>query len=256
MGQTSAFLCRINDFRRRVVARAHSESICGICRCKIKDNTLFTSLSDAELDLFKDVVTTSFHRKREVVFMEGDECGGLYIIRVGRVKLVRTSKGGKEQIIKIGGPGDLLGLEVFYEGKSYENSAIAMEDADLCYVRKSDFFGLLEKKPEIARKLITSLGKELHHAYEKIGHLGLMNAKEKLAHLLYTLAGEYGVPHNKGVRLYLKMSRLEIAGLLGITQETSIRLLKGFKEEGILDIKRKEISITSMERLAEIGGIL
>ncbi|MBI5599046.1 MAG: Crp/Fnr family transcriptional regulator [Deltaproteobacteria bacterium] len=231
------------------------DSICGICQCRIKENTLFANLSEDELDLFKDVVTTSFHRKKEVIFMEGDECRGLYVVRMGRVKIVRTSKDGKEQIIKILSAGDLLGLEVFYDGKTYGNNAVAMEDSDLCFVKKGDFFRMMEKEPHIASKLVRALGRELHHAYERIGNLGLMNAKEKLAHLLYTLAKEYGVPDTRGVRLNLTFSRLEIAELLGITQETSIRLLKGFKEAGVLSIKRKEIVIASMDRLAEIGGL-
>ncbi len=231
------------------------DSICGICRCRIKENTLFTNLTEAELDVFKDVVTTSFRRRKEVIIMEGDECRGLYIVRTGRVKLVRSSRDGREQIIKILSPGDLLGLEVFYDGRVYENSAVAMEDSDLCFIEKADFFKILNKEPSVARKIMVALGMELHHAYERISNLGLMNARENLAHLLYSLANEYGVECDEGIRLNLMLSRLEIAELLGITQETSIRLLKSLKEEGILDIKRKEIIISHLDRLAELGGV-
>ncbi|HEY4706168.1 MAG TPA: Crp/Fnr family transcriptional regulator, partial [Thermodesulfobacteriota bacterium] len=126
-------------------------------------------------------------------------------------------------------------------------------DSDLCYIDRHAFFKILEREPAIARKLIISLGKELNNAYERIGHLGLLNAKEKLAQLLYTLAGQYGVKEDGGVRLNLTLSRLEIAELLGITQETSIRLLKSFKEEGLLEIRRKEIIIKSLSRLKELS---
>ncbi len=177
------------------------------------------------------------------------------IVRTGRVKLVRSSRDGREQIIKILSPGDLLGLEVFYDGRVYENSAVAMEDSDLCFIEKADFFKILNKEPSVARKIMVALGMELHHAYERISNLGLMNARENLAHLLYSLANEYGVECDEGIRLNLMLSRLEIAELLGITQETSIRLLKSLKEEGILDIKRKEIIISHLDRLAELGGV-
>jgi len=231
------------------------ESVCGICMCRIKDNTLFTNLTDKEIDVFKDVVTTSSHRKKEVIFMEADECLGLYIVRIGRVKLVRSSRDGREHIIKILVPGDLLGLEVFCDAESYANSAVVMEDASLCFVKKADFFKVLKSAPDVSKKIMMALGRELHQAYEKIGNLGLKNAKEKLAHLLYSLAVEYGVEEAAGVSLHLTLSRLEIAEMLGITQETSIRLLKGFKEEGIIDIKRKEIVVMSMDRLAVVGGV-
>ncbi len=229
------------------------ESICSLCRCHIKENALFTGLNARQLDAFKDVVVISSHRKREVVFMEGDECTGLYIIRTGRVKILRSSSQGKEQIIKILNPGDLLGFEVFYDGKAYKNTAVAMEECELCYVDKNVFFQILEKEPSVAKKLILAMGEELNHAYERIGNLGLLNAKEKLAHLLFTLASEYGVKSDGGVKLNLTLSRLEIAELLGITQETSIRLLKSFKEDGVLDIRRKEIIIKSLSKLKQLG---
>src|SRR5574340_8399 len=200
------------------------ESICSICSCHIKENALFTGLNARQLDAFKDVVVISSHRKREVIFMEGDECTGLYIIRTGRVKILRSSSQGKEQIIKILNPGELLGFEVFYDGKVYKNTAVAMEECELCYVDKNIFFQILEKEPSVAKKLILAMGEELNHAYERIGNLGLLNAREKLAHLLFTLAHEYGVKSDGGVKLNLTLSRLEIAELLGITQEMSIRL--------------------------------
>lgn len=229
------------------------DSICSLCRCHIRENTIFTGLNDAQLDAFKDVVVISSYKKREIVYLDGDECTGLYIIRTGRLKLVRSSSTGKEQIINILNPGDLLGFEVFYEGRAYKNTAVAMDDSELCYIEKNAFFKILEREPDISKKLIISLGKELNHAYERIGNLGLLNAKEKLGHLLYTLANEYGVKADGEVKLNLTLSRLEIAELLGITQETSIRLLKSFKEEGILDIRRKEILIKSMSRLKEFS---
>ncbi|MEK6790937.1 MAG: Crp/Fnr family transcriptional regulator [Deltaproteobacteria bacterium] len=230
-----------------------NKDVCGLCQCEIRHNALFAGLNVAQLDAFKDVVKTSQLKRREMVFMEGDPCSGLYIIRLGRVKLIRASSSGKEQIIKITYSGDMLGFEVFYGSKVYAHTAIAMDDSELCYVSKAALFGILEKDPAIARKIIIALGSELNQAYERIGSLGLLNAREKMAHLLYTLANEYGVKADKGVKLNLTLSRLDIAELLGITQETSIRLLKGFKEDGILEIKRKEILIKSMSKLKELG---
>ncbi|MDH4227873.1 MAG: Crp/Fnr family transcriptional regulator [Deltaproteobacteria bacterium] len=232
-----------------------SNSVCGICNCVIKDNTLFSALSSDEIDAFKDVVRTSFHPKKDMIYMEGDDCRGLYVVRAGRVKLIRSSKDGREHIVKLLGPGEILGLEVFGGVAKYELGAVAMEDADLCFMATRDFFSILKREGAIAVKIAKALGVELLDAYKKIGTLGLLNAREKLAHLLYTLATEYGEQVKGGVRLQLTLSRLDIAEMLGITQETSIRLLKSFKEDGILAIKRKEIIIASMKRLAELGGI-
>lgn len=200
------------------------------------------------------MVITSLYNKRGVIFLEGDPCPGFYVVKSGRVKLVRISRDGKEQIIKILQPGEILGMEVFYDGKRYANTAIVMDDSELCFIEKGAFFRILGEYPTISRKIIIALSKELNDAYERIGDMGLKTAREKMAHLLYTLAKDYGVMVDGRVRLNLNLSRLEIAELLGITQETSIRLLKAFKEEGILEIRRKEIIIKSMKRLQEVGG--
>lgn len=231
------------------------ENVCGICNCQIKENTLFSGLTSNQIDIFKDHITTSFHKKREVVYMEGDDCKGLYVVRLGRVKLVRSSRSGKEHIIKILQNGDMLGLEAFYAGKKYTSTAIAMEETDLCFMERSAFFGVLRAEPDISERLITALSRELDQAYEQIGNMGLYSAREKLAHLLCSLSDEYGVKENGSIRLHLTFSRLELAEMLGITQETSIRLLKSFEGEGILDIKKKELLIKNMDALRNVGGI-
>jgi len=234
----------------------HHDNYCSLCQCRIKENTLFTDLSEGQLDAFKDVIISSAFSKRDIIFLEGDVVKGLYVVRMGRVKLLRVSVSGKEQIIKILNPGDILGFEIFYGADNFTNTAVAMEECELCYISKGDFFRIIDSDSGVARKLILSLGRELNEAYGRIGNLGLLNAREKLAHLLASLAGEYGTELDDGrIRLNLTLSRLEIAELLGITQETSIRLLKGFKEEGIISIKRKEIIITSLKSLMEIAGI-
>ena len=228
-------------------------SLCLLCNCRIKDNTLFSDLTDEQLEIFKEAVKTSLHKKRDVIFVEGDPCPGFYVVKSGRVKLLKTSRDGKEQIIKILQPGELLGMETFYDGKRYGNTAMAMDDCEICFIEKRTFFDIIGRHPTIAKKIIIALSKELDNAYSKIGTMGLLNAKEKMAHLLYTLAKDYGSNENGRIKLNLSLSRLEIAELLGITQETAIRLLKSFKDDGIIEIKRKEIIIKSPAKLELLG---
>ena len=228
-------------------------SLCLLCNCRIKDNTLFSDLTDGQLEIFKEAVKTSLHKKRDVIFVEGDPCPGFYVVKSGRVKLLKTSRDGKEQIIKILQPGELLGMETFYDGKRYGNTAMAMDDCEICFIEKRTFFEIIGQHPTIAKKIIIALSKELDNAYSKIGTMGLLNAKEKMAHLLYTLAKDYGSNENGRIKLNLSLSRLEIAELLGITQETAIRLLKSFKDDGIIEIKRKEIIIKSPAKLELLG---
>lgn len=219
----------------------------------MKDNTLFSDLSDEQLERFKNVISALSYKKKDAIFWEGDNCNGFYVVKSGRIKILRTSKNGKEQIIKLSYPGEIIGMEAFYGGKRYINTAVAMDECEICFIEKKAFFKILEEHPGISKKIIIALSRELKTAYDKIGDMGLKTAKEKMANLLCTLAKDYGVSQDGKIKLNLNLSRLDIAELLGITQETSIRLLKSFKEAGILDIKRKEIIIKSLSMLEAAG---
>ncbi len=92
-------------------------STCLLCQCQIKENTIFFDLTDEQLDCFKNVIKNSAYRKKETIYLEDEPCTGLYVIRTGRIKLIRSSRGGKEQILKILQAGEIFGMEVFHEGK-------------------------------------------------------------------------------------------------------------------------------------------
>ena len=225
---------------------------CDLCKCYIKESTVFSDLTDEEIEATKRIVRTFRFAKKAVIFHEGEECKGLYVLKKGMVKLLRVSREGKEQIIDLVEPGGLLGVEILYNAPGHSTTAIAMEDCEVCFISKENFEDLLEVYPSIARNMIRALSRELDNAYTRIGLLGLLTAKQRLAHLLYTIATEQGYRNGKA-RLKLPLSRHEIGELLGITQETSIRLLRSLKEDGIIDIKGKEIIIPSLYRLKTLA---
>lgn len=231
------------------------KSKCELCDCRFKKNTFFSILSEHELDVFSRYAVTYLCDRRESVFMEQSRTAGIYIIRTGCVKLVKRSRAGREQIIRLLYPGDLIGFEVFYNSDVYENTAVAIKASELCFLKKEDFFQIINSRPAMAGKIINAMGRELNFAYVRISNMGLMNARAKMANLICNFAAEYGVEEEGKIRLQLTLSRLEIAELLGITQETTIRLLKSFKEDGFLDINKKELKINSIESLRQIAEL-
>ncbi len=233
------------------------DNYCELCECYIREATIFSDLTEEQLAQIKRVVKVFSFKKKAFIFLEGDPCRGLFVVKRGRVKLLRIARDGKEQIINIVDTGGILGMEIFYNSQNYSSTAIAMEDTDLCFVSKESFEDILKRYPAIGRKMITALSKELEDAYERIGTLGLMSAKQRLASLIYALARENDCKDDEEeVRLKLPFSRLEIAEILGITQETSIRLLKALKDEGFIEIKgKKEIYIHSVSKLRELAEV-
>lgn len=199
--------------------------------------------------------TTNTYKAGQVLFYEGNRAFGIYCIYSGRVKLYKTGHGGRLQIVRLAGPGDLIGYRSLFAEESYSATAEAMEDAAVCFLEKSVFLPLLSKEPGLAMKMIRKLSGELRYAEDRMTDIAQKPVKERLAELLLLLKETYGKANNGGVEIGLSLSREEMAEMIGTTQETIIRLLSEFKARGFLQIDGRQIVITDMKPLLRIAHI-
>ncbi len=199
--------------------------------------------------------TTNYYKKGQVIFYEGNQAYGLYCIFSGRVKLVKSSVDGKQQIIRISGPGDLLGYRSLFADESYTASAEVIEDATICCIDKKAFFPLISKNPTLALDIIKKLSKELRQAEDLATSIAQRSVRERMAELLLMLKEAYGQPVKKGVRINLQLSREELGEMIGMTQETAIRLLSEFKQDGMIEVHEREITILNPKALLETARI-
>lgn len=199
--------------------------------------------------------TTNTYKAGQILFYEGNRAFGIYCIYSGRVKLYKTGHGGRLQIVRLAGPGDLIGYRSLFAEESYSATAEAMEDATVCFLEKSVFLPLLAKEPGLAMKMIRKLSGELRHAEDRMTDIAQKPVKERLAELLLLLKETYGKANNGGVEIGLSLSREEMAEMIGTTQETIIRLLSEFKARGFLKIDGRQIVITDMKPLLRIAHI-
>jgi len=199
--------------------------------------------------------TTNQYKKGQVIFYEGNQAYGLYCIFAGRVKLIKTGVDGRQQIVRIAGPGDLLGYRSLFAEEPYAATAETLEDATICCVDKNAFFPLLAKDRELALGIIKKLAKELREAEDLATSIAHRSVRERMAELLLMLKETYGKPSKKGTIIDLQLSREEMAEMIGMTQETAIRLLSDFKKEALIDVKDREITILDPKGLVEVANI-
>src|SRR3989338_9543222 len=95
------------------------------------------NLDDKGLDECDQHKTTNTYKKGQVVFYEGNQAYGLYCVFSGRMKLYKTGVDGKQQIMRIAGPGDLLGYRSLFADEPYHATAEALEDATICCIDKN-----------------------------------------------------------------------------------------------------------------------
>jgi len=199
--------------------------------------------------------TTNQYKKGQVVFYEGSRAYGLYCIFSGRVKLYKTGVDGKQQIVRIAGPGDLLGYRSLFSEEPYSATGEAIEEATICCVDRNAFFPLLSKNPQLALNIIKKLSKELREAEDLATSIAHRSVRERMAELLLMLKETYGKPAKKGIRIDLQLSREEIGEMIGVTQESAIRLLSEFKRDGMIEVKEREITILNPTALLDTARL-
>ena len=227
------------------------ESVCKVC--PYQKESVFSDLTESGLNEFCGLKLVSHYRKDQRIFYEGEPNLGLFILCSGTVKLTRSSRLGRRQIISITGPCGLLeGKDLFLKDRRTV-TAEAMEDCVVCFVKKEDFLDFLKLNPQVAVKMIEQLSRELEQAEERIEALAGMDAKKRLADLLLRLAKQYGKVTPEGRLIEFTLTREEMAEMVGTTQETVIRVLSGFRKEGVIKDLEKQILLINEERLKRLA---
>lgn len=188
-------------------------------------------------------------KRKDMVYMEGDEPSGLVFISKGKVKTFKTHKDGKELITAIHQAGEFIGYTDLIENEEYNESAEALEDSDVSIIPKLDFFSLLYSNRDVAAKFIKMLSNNLHETEERLMNLAYNSVRKRVADALVTLQNRY---LNNGEKSAFSVSREDLASIVGTATESVIRTLSDFKEEKLIDIKEKQIYILNLEKLTRL----
>ncbi|MDP2644003.1 MAG: Crp/Fnr family transcriptional regulator [Desulfobacterales bacterium] len=231
-------------------------SLCGksfqSCRlCQSFESGIFSDLPEKDLKLLEQCKTANHYKRKQVIFYEGNPVVGLYCIQSGKVKLYKTSGGGKQQILKIAQEGDILGHSALFTETPHMATAEVMEEANICFLDKTRFILVLQTNPSVSLKLLGQLSRELNRAEEQVLDLAYKSVRVRLVEFLLTLKQNFGVYEQGVYRLQISLSREELAQAIGTTVETVVRLLTEFRTEGLIEVEKKSIAIREPEKLLE-----
>ena len=179
---------------------------------------IFATLSRKELDEVGSITFDKAFSKGETIYRPGDRKGVLYIIHTGRVRVFRLSPDGKEQVIRMVGPGRFIGELSLFSSLATTDYAEAAEPSVLCMIQGERLKGLMKAHPSIALKVMEELSRRLQDAESLIEGINLRSAEQRLAGFLLTEAGE-------ALRFELTMSKGDLASHLGMKAETLSRTL-------------------------------
>ncbi|MGE5653262.1 MAG: Crp/Fnr family transcriptional regulator [Bacillota bacterium] len=209
---------------------------------------LFSDLDDQELEQIASIVITRKCKKRTILFTEGEPGDTIYFVKSGRVKIFKTTEDGREQILRLIEPGEVMAEAVLFESGGYPASAEVMEDSEICLIRNPDLEQLVMQHGEIAIRLIRVLSRRLKEAQHNVRDLALKDAYARTASILLKMVQNSKVtPH--GIEVKPDLSRQELANMVGTSRETVSRILSDFQQQKILVAERNKIVLLDKEKL-------
>lgn len=188
----------------------------------------------------------------ERIYYEGDEAGHLYLVAMGKVKLVRNTESGREVLLDILHGGDYFGSLSTFGGRVHTETAIAQTDCCILRISAADFERILAEHPDVTRKVLEAVSQRLAESQEVIKQLSTYTAEQRIASALIRLAGKLGEARGGGVLIQLPFSRQDLAAMTGSTTETVSRAMSRFAEGGLVKSGRKWVTLTNPKKLEEL----
>jgi CRP/FNR family transcriptional regulator, dissimilatory nitrate respiration regulator len=208
---------------------------------------LFTGLPLPDLENIAAVTVLKSLAKDEYLFHEGGLAHGFYIVQRGAINVHRVSAVGKEQVIHVFRAGESFAEAALAIEKGYPADARAIESTQVLLVQKAGFLALLKRQPELALRMLGSMSSHLRVLVVQLEDLTLKDVETRLANWLIKRC-----PNAQGtqpVRIELAMTKRVLAAELGTVSETFSRTLAKFREQQLLVVKGKVVTIISPAKL-------
>jgi len=196
-------------------------------------------------DLARDKKTKSF-KKKSIVYSEGDTPMYVYFVKSGNIKGFKGHPDGKELITALYGVNDFIGFESMLENVPYGDSAVALQDAEVVMIPRTDFLTLIQSQADVSTSFIRLLCKKVADREKQLVTLAYNSVRQRTAEALIKSGAL------KDARSTITISREDLAKMVGTAAESVIRVLADFKDEGILETEGGKIRILSPEKLEKV----
>jgi CRP-like cAMP-binding protein/CheY-like chemotaxis protein len=190
------------------------------------------------------------YKKKQVVYHAGDNPQYLYFLSKGKVKVYKTHDDGKEFVTQVFVTGDFFGLSPLFENKNYSESALVLEESEICKIPKNDFLTLIYKNKDVAQQFIKMLSNHVDEREKQLLSMAYDTVRKRVAEALVQLESRFRLEENQRTRVLI--TREDLANMVGTATETVIRCLSDFKTDSLIENCGREIVILDREGLAQI----
>ncbi len=202
--------------------------------CPGREEHLFCNSSTHGGKRLNEIKSTAVYPKGAMLFIEGQQPRGVFVLCVGKAKLSTSSHKGKTIIIKIAEPGDVLGLNAVVSNRPFEVTAEMMEPGQVNFIPRDSLLQFLKRDSEVILHVAEELSRSYYAAHEEIRTLGLTSSlSERLAKLLLSWSVN-PVLDDGSTQVKLRLSQEEIAESIGTSRQVLSRLFFEFKQKQLI----------------------
>ena len=219
------------------------------CKACIYRKLLFDGLIDTEHDVINDSRKEYIFKRGEVIRKEGEEIKSFLYLRKGLVKLYKTDKNGKDQILSINKPTDFINLLSIFSNSTYKYSISALEETHVCDVELPALLEVIKNNSGFAMRILNRISKISDEIIENRFEINQKQVKGRVAHILLFLADNI----YKKNTFRMPITRREVGELISMTTENTIRTFSEFKKDGIVSFDGKVITICDYDRLKNVN---
>lgn len=219
---------------------------------QLKRMPLFASLTEEQRKSLAERALVAPCARGKLLFMEGEEAAGLYILLEGKVKIFRAAPDGREAVLHVFGPGEPFGEVAVFQGGKFPASAECVEAGKSLFLPRKALLEGISKDPALALNMLAALSMRLRAFAAKVETLTLMETPQRLAAYLLLTSEEQGQREDGGFQL--DISKALLAGLLGTARETLSRCLARMAEQGAISVNGRAVHILDrdfLERLVQ-----
>jgi len=224
--------------------------------CKTRLESALSGLENNSVGEFSQAKVCNIYKKGQIIFEEGTRPAGIYCLHGGKVKVYKTGDEGRQQIVRFAKPGDIVGYRSMVSGEPYAASAAAIEDSVVCCIPTETFVDVMKKDASFSWQVMQLLSGDLRRAELQIMNLAQKPVRERLAETLLVLKEVYGTENGSpDSAINVKLSREELASVVGTATETLVRTLADLKRENLIATEKKKIRILDVPGLIEAGNL-
>ena len=211
---------------------------------------LFEGLDEAQQNSLRSKMGQTTLRRGEVLFEEGEPGNRRYILTEGKVKLGHTSMDGRENLLAVLGPGEIIGELTLFDPGPRSTTATAVSPVTLLHLDHTDLNAILDTNPTMGKHMLRALARRLRRTNESLADLVFSDVPGRVAKALLDLADRFGTPAEDGVHVPHDLTQEELAQLVGASRETVNKSLADFVSRGWIHLEGRAVTLLDLDRLA------